>query len=133
MNTIQFEGLKVALKQDQTGYLLTLRLHPDEIPEDLLRHFVGARYQVVMVRIGHDEAAMPEDKPVQRSALLCKEPKFWEYLWDDGQIMDQSEADATAWLRDYLGITSRSELKTNTEAQQLFQKLEREYQSWKKI
>jgi hypothetical protein len=133
LNTIQFEGLKVALKQDQTGYLLTLRLHPDEIPEDLLRHFVGARYQVVMVRIGHDETAMPEDKPVQRSALLCKEPKFWEYLWGDGKIMDQTEEDATAWLRDYLGVTSRSELKTNPEAKQLFQNLEREYQSWKKI
>jgi hypothetical protein len=47
--------------------------------------------------------------------------------------MEPNEAEATEWLRDYLGISSRSELKTNTEAQKLFQKLEREYQSWKKI
>ena len=50
METIQFEGIKVALKQDKTGYVLTLSMHPDDIPESLLRDFVGARYQVVMVR-----------------------------------------------------------------------------------
>ena len=36
-----------ALKQDKTGFVLTLNMHPDEIPEELLRDFVGARYQVV--------------------------------------------------------------------------------------
>jgi len=48
LKTLQFEAIKVALKQDKTGYVLTLCMHPDEIPEDLLRDFVGSRYQVVM-------------------------------------------------------------------------------------
>ena len=48
METMQFEALKVALKQDKTGYVLTLCMHPDDIPTDLLRDFVGARYQVVI-------------------------------------------------------------------------------------
>jgi hypothetical protein len=30
---LQFECRKVALKQDRTGYVLTLSLHPDEIPD----------------------------------------------------------------------------------------------------
>ena len=30
---LQFEARKVALKQDRTGYVLTLSLHPDEIPD----------------------------------------------------------------------------------------------------
>jgi hypothetical protein len=34
---LQFEARKVALKQDRTGYVLTLSLHPDEIPVELLR------------------------------------------------------------------------------------------------
>ena len=55
MKTLQFESVKVALKQDKTGYVLTLCLHPDEIPEELLRDYVGARYQVVMVRLSTDE------------------------------------------------------------------------------
>jgi len=58
MKTLQFEGVKVALKQDKTGYVLTLCMHPDEIPEELLRDFVGARYQVVMVRLSGDETPM---------------------------------------------------------------------------
>ena len=33
MKTIQFEGVKVALKQDKTGYVLTLSMHPDDIPD----------------------------------------------------------------------------------------------------
>jgi hypothetical protein len=60
MRTLQFEAVKVALKQDKTGYVLTLCMHPDEIPEDLLRDFVGARYQVVMVRLNGD------DRPTDR-------------------------------------------------------------------
>jgi hypothetical protein len=55
MNAMQFEGLKVALKQDATGYVMTLRIHPDEVPEEILRDFVGARYVVAMVRIDDDE------------------------------------------------------------------------------
>ena len=50
MKTSQFEAVKVAIKQDKTGYVLTLSIHPDEIPEEVMRDFVGARYQVVALR-----------------------------------------------------------------------------------
>jgi hypothetical protein len=46
-----FEAVKVALKQDKTGYILTLNIHPDDLDEAVLRDFVGARYGVAMVRI----------------------------------------------------------------------------------
>jgi hypothetical protein len=61
MKTSQFEAVKVAIKQDKTGYVLTLSIHPDEIPEEVMRDFVGARYQVVMVRLNGEE------KPMNRS------------------------------------------------------------------
>lgn len=137
MKTLQFEGVKVALKQDKTGYVLTLSLHPDDIPEDLLRDFVGSRYQVVMVRIGDNEQPMdPEEfagnRAVRVAAMLCKDPKFWKYLHEDLKIYDEDEEEATNFIRQYLNITSRSELKTNKPAQILLDKLQREYQEWTK-
>ena len=37
METSQFESVKVAIKQDNSGYILTLRIHPDEISEEISR------------------------------------------------------------------------------------------------
>ena len=39
METSQFEAVKVGLKQDNSGYILTLRIHPDEIPEEIARDY----------------------------------------------------------------------------------------------
>jgi hypothetical protein len=136
MKTLNFEGVKVALKQDKTGYVLTLSMHPDDIPEDLLRDFVGARYQVVMVRIGGDESPMDRqaefeaDKSIRIAGLLCRDPKFWKFLFDDSQIFEEDEESCTEWLRDYLAVQSRSELKTNEEARKRLDKIYREYKEW---
>ena len=48
---LQFEARKIALKQDRTGFVLTLSMHPDEVPEEILRDFVGTRYGCALVRI----------------------------------------------------------------------------------
>jgi len=136
MKTLNFEGVKVALKQDKTGYVLTLSMHPDDIPEDLLRDFVGARYQVVMVRIGGDESPMDRqaefegDKSIRMAGLLCRDPKFWKFLFDDSQIFEEDEESCIDWLRDYLAVQSRSELKTNEEARKRLDKIYREYKEW---
>lgn len=137
IKTLQFEAVKVALKQDKTGYVLTLSMHPDDIPEDLLRDFVGARYQVVMVRLAGDEEPMDRDreyegdKAVRLAGLLCREKEFWEYLHCDGHIFDPDEKEATEWLRNYINVKSRSELKTNAEARKLLRKVHMDYNSWK--
>lgn len=136
MKTLQFEGVKVALKQDKTGYVLTLSMHPDDIPEDLLRDFVGSRYQVVMVRLDqHDQPLDRQeeyqgDRAVRIAGILCKDPKFWKYLYSEEQIFDEDMEDATEWVRNYLNVPSRSDLKTNREAQILLDRLHREYQEW---
>jgi transposase len=136
MKTLQFEGVKVALKQDKTGYVLTLSLHPDDIPEELLRDFVGSRYQVVMVRINQNEQPMDRqaefegDKAVRIAGMLCKDPKFWKYLYSQEQIFDEDMDDATEWVRSYLNVQSRADLKTNNEARILLERLNREYQAW---
>ena len=136
MKTIQFEGVKVALKQDKTGYVLTLSMHPDDIPEDLLRDFVGARYQVVMVRIDSNEKPMnPQeefagDRALRIAGMLCRDTRFWEFLYSRSDIATKDYESATQWLRFYLDLESRSQLKTNVEAQSQLDKLYREYSSW---
>jgi hypothetical protein len=135
MKTLQFEAVKVALKQDKTGYVLTLSMHPDDIPEELLRDFVGARYQVVMVRLDSNDQPMTTneyagDKLVRAACILCRNPKFWTYLFEDAQIMEENEPSATDWLRTYLNITTRAELKTNQHARNMLSKLFKEFDAW---
>lgn len=133
MKTSQFEAIKIAVKQDKEGYVLTLRMHPDEVPEEILRDFVGARYQVVMVRLDTDEQPMVRefhDRSVKIAGLLCRDSGFWAFLNDRGEILEAEEREATSWLRDYLGIQSRSELKTNPQARDKLDLLHKEYQAW---
>ena len=137
METLQYEALKVALKQDKTGYVLTLCIHPDEIPDPLLRDFVGSRYQVVMVRLNEEDRPIERknfdgQRAVRKAAILCRDPDFWDFLYDDLQIMDKSEKEATEWMRNYLNIQSRSELNTNVEARQMFEKLDEKFEVWKR-
>lgn len=134
MQTSQFEGKKVALKQTKDGHVLTLAIHPDEIPEEILRDFVGARYMVVMVRIGENEEPMerqPVNKHISIAGMLCRDPQFWEFLFEQGLLLETSEKDATDWLKSYLNIESRSELKNNEEAQIALNKILREFKEWK--
>ena len=70
-------------------------------------------------------------KAVRLAGILCKEPDFWEFLYDDLQIMEKNEKEASEWLRNYLNVTSRSEIKTNQEAQQLLDKINKDYLRWK--
>jgi hypothetical protein len=138
MNAIQFEGVKVAIKQDKTGYVLTLSIHPDDIPEELLRDFVGARYGVAMVRIDGNEQPMNREaefdgeKYVRVAGMLCKDKEFWKYLFEDTQIIEENEKEVTDWLRDYLNIQSRAELKTNEQARKRLGALVKEFNAWKR-
>ena len=138
METLQFEAVKVALKQDKTGYMLTLNVHPDEIPDQLMRDFVGARYQVVMVRLDANEKPMNREQEyspdlVRSSAILCRDPGFWKFLVDTNQVFDASEETATAWLKQELNIESRTELKTNKEAISQYKFIFKEFQEWKQV
>ena len=94
MNALQFEALKVALKQDATGYVLTVKIHPDEIPEELLRDFVGARYMVAMARLNDDETATPVKNRVKQAGIICRDKQFQEYV-QTFYAVEATEADAT--------------------------------------
>jgi len=135
MKTLQFEAIKMAIKQDKDSYVLTLRMHPDEIPEELLRDFVGSRYSCVLVRLGEDEAPMERadfagDKSVRLAGMLCRNPRFWAYLVDIGYFLEPTEEAAQTWLRRYLDVPSRADLKTNAPARILLDSLHKEFTTW---
>lgn len=136
MEISKFEGVKVALKQDRTGYILTLSVHPDEVPEDILRDFVGARYQVVMVRLTNEERPMIREQEhsgdmVRMAGILCRDPMFQRFLLEAGQTFDASEDIATAWLKEELNIKSRAELRENNAAASQLRIINQEFQAWK--
>ena len=123
MMAMQFEARKVALKQDRTGFILTLSLHPDEAPEELLRDFVGARYACALVRIQDDESPTEYDNRVKKAGMLCRKHSFQEYLGVN------SEDEAAAELCKRCGIESRTELHGNAQAKTTFDSIVREYES----
>ena len=76
---IQFECQKVALKQDSNGFVLTLRIHPDEIPEELLRDFVGARYACGLVRVQEDDTPVVYSNRTMKAGILCRNTMFQQF------------------------------------------------------
>lgn len=136
MKTLQFEAVKIAMKQDKTGIILTLNIHPDELPTDLMRDFVGARYQVVMVRLNDENRPMSRDAeysrdPVRTAGILCRDPQFAHYLFSGGLIFEAKEADVIEWLKGELDIESRTELKEDQQKAKKFWAIYEDYQRWK--
>jgi len=121
---LQFEARKVALKQDRTGFILTLSMHPDEVPEEILRDFVGTRYACALVRIQDDETATPYNNRVQKAGILCRMPNFQDFLETN------SEEEAAAELCKRCGVASRTELHGNAQAKIVFDDLVKEFESW---
>jgi hypothetical protein len=137
METSQFEAKKVALKQTKDGHVLTLAIHPDESPDEILRDFVGARYMVVMVRLADTEEPLNRDEyagnqAIKQAGMVCRDPKFWDFLHDQGMLFEKNETYAAEALCGWCNIVSRSELKTNQNARAIFNTFMEEYKSWKR-
>jgi len=136
MKTDQFEAVKINLTQNRTGYVLTLSIHPDDVPEGVLRDFVGARYQVVMVRLNDDNTPLNRDvykDPVKVAGILCKDPLFQKYLVETNAILSEDEAPAIQWLRHELGILSRAELADNKDAALRLFSIQEGFIAWKHL
>lgn len=137
MDTIQFEGIKTALKQTKDGYSLTLAVHPDDLPQDLMRDFVGARYMVVMVRLNENEEPMnrdqqyPGDAAVKYAGMICRDPEFWQWLHEKEWLFEKNEAACIEALSGILGIDSRKELKTNEKAREALENVKRSFNIWR--
>ena len=131
METLQFEAVKVALKQDATGYVLTLKVHPDEIPDELMRDFVGTRYVIVAARLNDDETPVSVNNRVTRAGMLCRDSRFHQWLDSGDYESKHTEQSAISWLHDRCGIDSRTELNGNKTAQIKFDKIIKDFEGSK--
>ena len=135
MQTIQFEAVKISMTQSSDGIVLKLGIHPDDLSDKLFSDYVGSRYMVAMAKIMDDEQPEPTRDDIKRvkdsCCALCREPKFQAWLLRD-QGVDVNENNAVSFLREQLGISSRSELDTNSIARAAFIDIREEFQLWLK-
>ena len=135
-----FEAIKTALRQTKDGISITLAIHPNDTPRDLINDHIGQRYMVGMGRLNEqDEIEEPESmregkRAVVSCAALCRDADFQKWLHDNGftkinetQLTGANAADVeketAEAIRLMLSVESRSELKTNEEAQERWGKI----------
>lgn len=123
------------MTQSSDGIVLKLGIHPDDLSDKLFTDYVGSRYMVAMAKIMDDEQPEPTRDDIKRvkdsCCALCREPKFQAWLLRD-QGVDVNENNAVSFLREQLGISSRSELDTNSIARAAFIDIREEFQLWLK-
>ncbi len=134
-NTVQCEVIKVAMTQDRNGHILKLSIHPNDLPKDLVLDPLGSRYVMVLARLNdQDEIEAPKDKSdgeraVDIAGLLCRNIRFIRWLFDSGFSGGASQSDAVNAVREFCGIQSRSEFRTNEEARNKFFELKSEFET----
>ena len=57
---VSFEAVKTSMMQDKNGTNIKLTIHPNDVPQDLHKDWVGSRHMVVMVKVNED--GTPDDR-----------------------------------------------------------------------
>lgn len=123
---LKFEAIKTSMRQDGKGTYMTLTIHPDEVPVDLLAARPGSRYMVGMLPVDdHDRPVKGKDleegeRAVQSAGMLCRNIKFQKWMVQQGYALGLSEQECSEALKEYCQIESRAELKDNREARRVF-------------
>lgn len=125
---IPIEVRKIAYRQSaKEGFLLTLSLHPDDVPQELAAAPIGTRYMAALVQIGDDEKPAKRKRnweelpPASQAGIRCGEEAFQKYLGTS------NEDEATQYVYTHCGIQSRVELSTNADAAAKWRALDSEY------
>lgn len=133
MTTSRFETIRVSFRQDKEGYLIVLRIHPNDTDAEILLDPLGQRYYATLQRVDDDEQPVPPrekssgEKLVQLAGIICTDSEFQKWLVAQGFALEENEDAAVKALRDILGVPSRADLKTNEVAQEAFKELLRRY------
>lgn len=153
---LRFEAVSLGLKKTNPGPVLTLRIHPQEMPADLWDHSLGSRYVVALVRLGDDD--QPEVKEPQqpeppaeratarktvkqawgemklsaRAGIICGDPLFYDWSARLGlppgiTVNPSDPITAANWLRRRTAVQSRKEYDTDNAAGQRYLSVERAF------
>jgi hypothetical protein len=130
-----FEAIKTALRQTKDGIAITLVVHPNDVPSDLMSDQIGSRYMVGMARLDDDDTIIippsvrETNKIVNQAGMLCREDSFQDWLFDQGLIFEKNEEAAATAVRQHCNVHSRIELASNQEARGLWTELLGEFES----
>jgi hypothetical protein len=138
-----------ALRRSKEGVVVSLVLHPQSVPEQILTAELGTRFMLAWVQIGDDEQPVEPAKVTQfpdrsrqarehyqqsdameqartRAALLAKDERFrrWAFPFQGDA---KTERDVAAFIREQCGIESRRQIATDEQAYRKFIALEIEY------
>jgi hypothetical protein len=132
---LKFEAIKTSMRQDGKGTYMTLTIHPDEVPVDLLAARPGSRYMIGMLPVDdHDQPIKGRDmedgeRAVQSAGMLCRNIKFQKWMVNNEYAFGMSEEDCSEALKLHCGIESRAELKDNRKARELFKQLKERFEN----
>ena len=118
-----FEAVKSVLRQSKDGIVLSLVLHPSDVPTPLLSDPIRSRYMVGIVRMGdNEEIIAPQSvregkRMVTAAGALCRDSDFQKWMVDNGFSEEQTEEAAATNVKRLLKVKSRAELKENEDAQ----------------
>lgn len=130
----KFECVKVRMNQNKDGIMVTLLIHPNDMPEEFFRDGTGTRYVAALVPLtDHDEPRVTErdnekSRAVASAGMICKQEGFWYWLVSNGyaeEVLNEQQAAET--LRNLLGIASRKELRDNRKAREKFYEIRDAY------
>ena len=148
------EAMKIASVQNAEGWVVTIRIQPDEFDKamPLLKVRVGSRIAFAFVEIGDDEKPVPppahpimaavekkkkQNANVMRAGMACGERKFHHFLqhmhadlWKETSGRNTEKAEAI--LRFLTNVDSRREYATNPEALKMFDTIMGQYEMWKR-
>ena len=122
----------------QTGVVIKLLIHPNDVPVGLLSHTTATRFGVAMVELDDHDEPVPQKETnlVAAASILCREAAFQFYMSAWGEANDapvpnptEKEEDQTrSCLRFALNVQSLSELKENKAAQRKFKEIRDAYE-----
>lgn len=125
-NTTQCEVVKIAMAQDRNGHILKLSIHPSDLPKDLVLDPLGTRYVMVLARLNdQDEVVQPKDKTdgdmaIKIAGALCRNERFIGWMFKSEHSPEKTETGAIEGIREYCGVQSRKDFRTNDEARRKF-------------
>jgi hypothetical protein len=126
---IQFEAVKTHWMQTEKGAALKLNINPSDVPAEIALAPIGQRFLCVLVPLDHNEEPVVSAEKreaarwVREAGIICTNVEFQDFLVRQGLAATISEEDAAQAVRDFCGVSSRSQIRTDPKAMEKFRRL----------
>ena len=93
----RMECVKLGMRHTKDGHILSVAIHPNDTPEDILRDPVGQRYVAVLVRVNDQNEPVPSQREeegiraVKLAGTLCTDPDFQMWMAQQGYAAEPTE------------------------------------------